>query len=109
MRNLNRFFNYLNHKDIELELIDGALALTEMSKEPDQEIMMKIKTNKELIVEYLALNVDRTKPCQSSISGCVYSMPSLGCMNSKHKNLIDKYQEDCKTCESFTKPVRLPA
>lgn len=99
--NLNCFFKYLESESVYLCLINSRIALTEKSKEPNKKILAEIKQNKESIKGYLALETDRSKPCLSSTSGCVYSLPTIGCINSKYRSLTDKYREDCSTCEGF--------
>lgn len=103
MRNLNGFFKFLKYKGVNIKVVDGDIALTDSSKEPDQEIIQKIKDNKTAIIEYLTLDVDRARPCLSSVSGCIHSMPSIGCMHPDHKNIHDKYRENCDKCNSFVR------
>ncbi len=103
MNNLAGFFKYLNHKKVELIADGDVIGLSEQSAEPSNADLEIIKTNKQSLIEYLKLDVDRSKPCASSISGCAYSLPVIGCINSRYRNLQDKYLENCQTCEGFEK------
>ena len=101
MNNLAGFLKYLKHKKIALVVVGDGIGLSEGSAEPSNADLQAIKSNKQSLIEYLKLDVDRSKPCSSSLSGCVYSLPVIGCINSKYKNLRDKYLEDCQTCKGF--------
>ena len=102
MNNLTGFMKWLEFKDITLVIRDGKLAFINTGIQPDEQTLLEVKANKNAITDYLTLDVDRTSPCQSSLSGCIHSLPTFGCMHAKHKDLMDRYREDCTNCQGYT-------